>query len=99
MPPHGPLETLRTIRRYEHAGLITPVAAEKHAEAIAGTNFTIIPAQAWMIHSIWNLRHNINPYDAAYVAIAQRFGYRLITLDERLVRAAERLGVEVRIPA
>ncbi len=37
----------------------------------------------------WELRENIAPFDAVYVALAQGLGAPLITLDLRLARAAE----------
>lgn len=36
---------------------------------------------------IWELRENLTPYDAWYVALAEALGSRLVTLDRRLSRA------------
>jgi predicted nucleic acid-binding protein len=33
---------------------------------------------------IWELRHNLTPYDAAYIAVAEALGCPLVTADERL---------------
>lgn len=41
-----------------------------------------------LLHRVWELRHNITPYDASYVALAERLEAPLITADERLARAA-----------
>jgi len=35
----------------------------------------------------WELRHNITPYDAAYVALAEALDVTLVTADRRLSRA------------
>lgn len=35
-------------------------------------------------------------YDAQYVALARLLGCKLVTLDERLIRGVERLGIAVR---
>lgn len=35
----------------------------------------------------WELRHNLTPYDAAYVALAEALGSELLTADRRLARA------------
>jgi predicted nucleic acid-binding protein len=35
----------------------------------------------------WELRHNLTPYDAAYVALAEALGSALLTADRRLARA------------
>lgn len=36
---------------------------------------------------IWELRHNLTAYDAAYVALAELLGVPLITCDRRLAEA------------
>lgn len=36
---------------------------------------------------IWELRHNLTPYDAAYVALAEVMEAPLLTADARLARA------------
>ncbi|MGH2733312.1 MAG: type II toxin-antitoxin system VapC family toxin [Actinomycetota bacterium] len=37
---------------------------------------------------IWNLRHNLTPYDAAYVALAETLECVMVTADASLSRAA-----------
>lgn len=45
---------------------------------------------------VWELRSNLTPYDAAYVALAESLGCVLVTADARLARASGiRCGVEV----
>jgi predicted nucleic acid-binding protein len=36
----------------------------------------------------WELRHNLTPYDAAYVALAEALDVELVTADRRLARAS-----------
>ena len=45
---------------------------------------------------IWELRHHVTPYDAAYVALAERLGATLLTRDARLGRT-QGLRCDVRI--
>lgn len=40
-----------------------------------------------LLERMWELRHNITAYDAAYVALAERLEAVLITCDARLVMA------------
>lgn len=40
-----------------------------------------------LLDRIWELRHNITAYDAAYVALAERLNAVLVTCDARLVDA------------
>jgi len=37
---------------------------------------------------MWSWRHNMSPYDAAYVALAEDLGANLVTTDIRLAKAA-----------
>lgn len=98
MPPHGPVETLRTIRRFEQTEFLSPTEAEACVTALSRAEVTLIQPEPWLLRAMWSLRHNISPYDAAYAAIAQRFKHPLLTFDKRLARAAEALGVEVETP-
>lgn len=98
MPPHGPVETLRTILRFEQAGLVSPEIASAAAGEVAHADVSIIPPQPWLLETIWKRRHNIGPYDAGYVAIAERFRCPLVTLDKRLARACQSLGITATIP-
>lgn len=38
--------------------------------------------------SIWQLRHNLSAYDAAYVALSEKLNAALITRDARLASAS-----------
>lgn len=40
-----------------------------------------------MLERIWELRENTTAYDAAYLALAEALGARLLTFDARLTRA------------
>ena len=40
-----------------------------------------------MIDRIWELRHNVSVYDAAYVAVAEALDCHLVTADQRLAAA------------
>jgi predicted nucleic acid-binding protein len=40
-----------------------------------------------LLPRIWALRHNMTPYDAAYVALAEVIGAPLLTADRRLAGA------------
>lgn len=51
-------------------------------------------AIAPLLPGAWELRHNLSPYDALYVALARRLDCPLITADRRIA-AAPGLGVPV----
>jgi predicted nucleic acid-binding protein len=41
-----------------------------------------------LLHRIWELRHVVTPYDAAYIALAEALEVVLVTADARLSRAS-----------
>jgi predicted nucleic acid-binding protein len=51
----------------------------------------ILPVERWhtpsLLPRIWELRENLTPYDAAYVALAEMTGATLLTGDERIATA------------
>lgn len=98
MPAHGPIETLRTIRRFEAAGRLSSVMADKAIEAMCDTEVMVAEPGTQMLREIWNLRHNVSPYDAAYVVLARHHDCALITFDRRLARAASEAGATALVP-
>lgn len=50
-----------------------------------------MPLQDWPLDGlharVWSLRHNVSPYDAWYVALAESLEVPLATCDARLARA------------
>ena len=49
-----------------------------------------------LIERCWELRHNLTPYDASYVALAEALEIPLLTADQRLTRAT---GIRCEIAA
>lgn len=97
-PAHAPLEVLRTLRRYENAGTLTSVAATAMAEAVLVAQVRYAAPDDDLLVYVWRHRHNLSPYDAPYVALAERHDAALVTTDARLARAAQALGVATNVP-
>lgn len=86
-PSHLQLEVISAIRRHLSAHLLTSEAA---AAAVAGLLDASIELKSIEQHipRIWQLRHSISIYDAAYVALAEATNSVLLTGDKRLAQAA-----------
>lgn len=80
-------EVLHALRGLERGGKATPQRA-----ATAITRLGELPldrvAVSGLHAEVWALRHALSIYDAAYVAVAQRLGCALLTLDRRLAAGA-----------
>jgi predicted nucleic acid-binding protein len=83
------LEVAQTLRRYAMGGDIAPVRGR-----IALADFTDFPIQRYphgvLLPRIWELRHNLTAYDAAYVALAEALDAPLVTRDRSLAAAGGR---------
>ena len=98
-PAHAPIEALRTVRRYETAGLLTAAQAQSVAKEVLAAEVEYVGPERWLLASVWHGRHNLSAYDAPYLSIAQHRGIPLVTLDQRLARAASAAAVQVIVPA
>jgi predicted nucleic acid-binding protein len=59
-------------------------AALKHLAGLPMRRSPIAP----LLDRMWELRENVSPYDAAYVALAEHIGGRLLTCDSKLAAAS-----------
>jgi predicted nucleic acid-binding protein len=64
---------------------------DERRAALALTDLIDIPLRRArhlpLLTRCWELRHNLTPYDACYVALAELLEVRLVTADRRLARA------------
>ena len=76
-------EVLGALRGLVRGGKFAGAAA---AELVA--DLMVLPVDRWhmspLLPRIWELRENLTPYDAAYVALAELTGAVLVTGDERI---------------
>ena len=80
------IEVVSALRRASHRGLMDKDAAESGLRA-----FVRAPIErrshAGLLPRIWQLRHNLTPYDAVYAALAEALGERLLTGDAAVASA------------
>jgi predicted nucleic acid-binding protein len=88
------LEIAQVLRRYVAAAAIS---AERGAEALA--DLADFPLTRYphviLLTRIWQMRHSLTAYDAAYLALAEALDAPLITRDRALARASSHVRVEV----
>lgn len=80
------LEVASVVRKGLRAGLLT-----EHRAALALSDLVDLPFErvphTGLMRRVWELHHNITPYDAAYAALAELLSATLVTTDTRLSKA------------
>lgn len=80
------LEVLQALRRLV---LARQVSADRAGAAVS--RLAVCGVRRWPHRAlrarVWELRENVTAYDAAYVALAERLGCKVLTRDARLARA------------
>ncbi|MGH2826596.1 MAG: type II toxin-antitoxin system VapC family toxin [Actinomycetota bacterium] len=89
------LEVISVLRRLRNAGEIQERRAVEALEDLLELALARHPHWPFAAR-IWELRANLTPYDASYVALAERLGCTLVTGDRRIARTAGiRCDVEI----
>ena len=89
-----PVELLSVLRGREKF-IDSPQRIQAILEAIRFLPVQLHPHGA-LLPRIWQLRHNITPYDAAYVALAEVLDVPLLTRDRKLANSSgHRARIEV----
>ena len=86
IPDLADVETVSVWRKRWLAGDIDPRRFRAAIDDLAEFAARRYPALPFMARA-YQLRANITPYDAVYVALAEELGCYLLTLDARLARA------------
>lgn len=80
------LEFAQVLRRLVREGALTASRAEAAIQDLLDLRITRYPHFV-LLPRIWQLRHNLSAYDAAYVVLAETLGATLLTRDARLASA------------
>ncbi len=80
------LEVASVWRRATRAGLLSEQRARQALADLAELPLARAP-HGPLMGRIWELRKNLTPYDAAYVALAEALEVPLLTADQRLAQA------------
>jgi predicted nucleic acid-binding protein len=87
------VEVLNGLRKAVLRRIISPERAETALQDFADTYIVRFQMQQ-LVGRAWELRDNVTPYDAMYVALAEWFEIPLVTTDAKLAGAP---GVKVSV--
>jgi predicted nucleic acid-binding protein len=79
------LEVAHVMRRLAAAHELSSTGGRRRLAAMADFPLTRYRHDL-LLQRIWELRHNLSAYDAAYIALAEGLGVPLVTRDIRLAR-------------
>ncbi|SDL53827.1 Predicted nucleic acid-binding protein, contains PIN domain [Glycomyces sambucus] len=85
-PAHLNLEVMSVLRKLCRRSLLTEERAALALFDLGQLPVERVPTDALEMR-VWELRHNVTSYDAAYVALAERTGAELWTRDRKLAEA------------
>lgn len=81
------VEIAQILRRYALAHAFGAGRGEEALEDLADFPISRYPHQPFLFR-MWELRHNLTAYDAAYIALAETLAAPLVTRDAKLASAA-----------
>ncbi|PVE94082.1 type II toxin-antitoxin system VapC family toxin [Microbacterium sp. TPD7012] len=90
-----PIEVASALRGLNRGGILSDERLARAASDLPRLRVELYPSLP-LVPRVLDLRHNLSAYDAAYVVLAEVTLSALLTLDQRLARAAAaRCAVEV----
>jgi len=88
------LEIAQALRRYVKFAVISPDRAAEMIADLSEFPLTRHPHSV-LLDRIWQMRHNLTAYDAAYLALAEALNARLVTRDGALAKFGGQVRVEL----
>ncbi len=81
------IEVVQVLRHLTLQGLLSAQRADTAVKDLTDLRIVRYP-HFLLLPRVWQLRHNLSAYDAAYVALAEQLHASLVTKDGRLATAS-----------
>lgn len=80
------MEVLHALRSRVQRGEISASTAQQAVDALPELPISRVSHKR-LLYRVWELRHSVTAYDAAYVALAEQLAVPLVTCDRKLARS------------
>ena len=90
------LEVTQVLRRLALQTVISARRADEALGDLLDLRITRYPHRV-LLPRIWQLRHNLSAYDAAYVVLAEKLGAVLVTRDARLASTSGHMAAAIEL--
>lgn len=80
------VEVLQVLRKLDRTNRVAARRSEQMLEDLGDLAITRYDHET-LRPAMWRLRHNLTMYDAAYVALAELIGARIVTCDAKLAQS------------
>jgi predicted nucleic acid-binding protein len=88
------LEITQVMRRLTREETISDQRADTAIQDLLNLRIVRYP-HFFLLPRVWQLRHSLSAYDAAYIALAEQLGAVLVTRDRRLASSLHRAKIEL----
>jgi predicted nucleic acid-binding protein len=97
LPEFGLMECTNVLWKHVRFHGLRPADAEKQIQTLIALDVMVVPVIGLIPRALEiGLAHQLAIYDSVYIALAEKLGHALITVDQKQANAAQAEGVSLK---